>query len=629
MTSRASKPDTAADLKLRECLDTASSFVIVAGAGSGKTTSLVKALAHLAKKHGAGLRKRRQQVACITYTEVARDEIWHDVGEDPLFHVSTIHSFLWVLIRSFQKDIKLWVADRIAAKIAESQEKIDKPRTHAATKIKEQRNIVRYQRHLEALDSVAQFIYGTGSNYKKGILGHDDVIKMVPELLRAKPLLRALVAQGFPFVFVDESQDTLQEVVEVLKLVREEHRTRFCLGFFGDPMQKIYTTGLGAIPVDEGWVQIDKPENFRCPPNVLNVINKIRLEGDPLEQITGREHWESDGSAQFFILSNQGDRSARLERVVGWLAEHDPQWRGTAAGDGVKLLVIAHRMAANRLGFPDLYAAFNDNSPPSGLKQGFTDGTSWALTPFLSYLLPLLKAIEIGEGFEAMALLRRNSPAFIGVNAVERPSDLLGALKGSVAKLAPAFADGSAVTVGELLEQVLAGGLISLDGRWTEHLPVEGEAAPTEQAEEGDEDTEDGAEKERQVISAFLGCPARQLLGYERYVNDQSVFATQHGIKGAEFDHVLTILDDEEGSHNQYSYDKFFGLVPLSNKDLENINQGKDSVIERTRRLFYVSCSRATKNLAVVYFTSDVEAAKKVVEKRKYVPSNCIKTFEG
>jgi DNA helicase-2/ATP-dependent DNA helicase PcrA len=488
---------------------------------------------------------------------------------------------------------------------------------------------VRYQRHLEALDSVTQFSYGTGSDYKKGILGHDDVIKMVPELLRAKPLLRALVAQAFPFVFVDESQDTLQEVVEVLKLVRVEHRTRFCLGFFGDPMQKIYTTGIGAIPVEEGWVQIDKPENFRCPPNVLNVINKVRLEGDPLEQVTGREHWDSDGSAQFFILSNQGDRSAKLERVVGWLAEHDPQWRGTAASDGVKLLVIAHRMAANRLGFPDLYAAFNDNSPHSGLKQGFTDGTSWALTPFLSYLLPLSKAIEAGEGFVVMALLRRNSPSLIGAEAFRRPSDLLSALKGSVAKLAPAFADGSAVTVGELLREVVADGLISLDDRWTEHLAEGGVAPVTEQAEEGDDDTEDGAEKERQVISAFLGCRARQLLGYERYVNDQSVFATQHGIKGAEFDHVLTILDDEEGSHNQYSYDKFFGLVPLSKTDQENINQGKDSVIERTRRLFYVSCSRATKNLAVVYFTSDVRAAKKLVEERQYVPNDCIQTFEG
>jgi len=49
MTSRIGQPDTQADRALRQCLDQQplTSFVMVAGAGSGKTTSLVKALAHL------------------------------------------------------------------------------------------------------------------------------------------------------------------------------------------------------------------------------------------------------------------------------------------------------------------------------------------------------------------------------------------------------------------------------------------------------------------------------------------------------------------------------------------------------------------------------------------------------
>ena len=49
MTSRIGQPDTDADNELRDCLDQKplTSFVMVAGAGSGKTTSLVKALAHL------------------------------------------------------------------------------------------------------------------------------------------------------------------------------------------------------------------------------------------------------------------------------------------------------------------------------------------------------------------------------------------------------------------------------------------------------------------------------------------------------------------------------------------------------------------------------------------------------
>lgn len=54
MTSRAGKPDTPADIELRALLDADAStgFVMVSGAGSGKTTSIVKALDHLRKTRG-------------------------------------------------------------------------------------------------------------------------------------------------------------------------------------------------------------------------------------------------------------------------------------------------------------------------------------------------------------------------------------------------------------------------------------------------------------------------------------------------------------------------------------------------------------------------------------------------
>ena len=121
MTRRIDNPDTDADIELRGYLDAdiCPCFIMVAGAGSGKTTSLVKALDHIGKTCGTELRRRNQQVACITYTEIAVGEIWSDVGNNPLFHVSTIHSFLWALAKPFQKDISIWVRQRMEAKLAE------------------------------------------------------------------------------------------------------------------------------------------------------------------------------------------------------------------------------------------------------------------------------------------------------------------------------------------------------------------------------------------------------------------------------------------------------------------------------------------------------------------------------
>ena len=104
MTSRLGKPDTPADVELRERLSTDGTrhFIMIAGAGSGKTTSLIKALNHLKQSRGHQLQQQAQQIACITYTDVAVEEISGDVGHDPLFHVSTIHSFLWSIIKPFQ-----------------------------------------------------------------------------------------------------------------------------------------------------------------------------------------------------------------------------------------------------------------------------------------------------------------------------------------------------------------------------------------------------------------------------------------------------------------------------------------------------------------------------------------------
>lgn len=89
------------------------------------------------------------------------------------------------------------------------------------------------------------------------------------------------------------------------------------------------------------------------------------------------------------------------------------------------------------------------------------------------------------------------------------------------------------------------------------------------------------------------------------------VGATHQGVKGLEFDRVMAILDDEEANGFLFSYEKLFGAEPKSNTDLTNEENNKDTAISRTRRLFYVICSRARKSLAVVAYTKAPEALKK------------------
>ncbi len=630
MTRRADKPDTPADVELRNCLSAARKrcFVMVAGAGSGKTTSLIKALSSIIELHGPELLKRRQRVACITYTEIAAEEIWVDVGNHPLVHVSTIHSFMWMIIRPFQQDIRTWVAARIDEKLEELHTKAENfgPRVQQRTRDKNQRDIERYETERARIAEVKSFTYGTGSDYPRGVLGHDDIIRISTQLLAERRLFRSLLAQQFPFLFVDESQDTTEPVVLALKSVAAQMVGQFCLGFFGDPMQRIYVTGIGKIPFENDWVMITKPENFRCPASVLAVANAIRRDDDKLSQIRGRvrtaEAGEQPviGTARMFILPADNHRDERVATVRAWIAKanEDDIWNTGP----VKVLVIVHRMAARRLGFGRLYAALNDNAP-SAFKDGFIDATAWPIRPFHQFALRLADAMAHNHEFEAMTLLRKASP-LLDRNSMPKSgvSATLAKLRTASVELSSMLATGSQATTRQVLEHIRDHQLMTLDPRILSYLDI-GAAKPADdnaQNGEGEEDREMGA------MDRFLACPAVEFWGYCAYIAEQSPFSTQQGIKGAEFERVLVIADDDEGTHNQFSYDKYFGIKPLSDRDQSNLAEGKETQVERTRRLFYVCCTRAMTDLAVILFTADLAGAEQAVRSMDLFPADQIFT---
>ena len=59
-----------------------------------------------------------------------------------------------------------------------------------------------------------------------------------------------------------------------------------------------------------------------------------------------------------------------------------------------------------------------------------------------------------------------------------------------------------------------------------------------------------------------------------------------------------------------FSYGKLMGIKPKTKSDTDNEAAGKESTIDRTRRLFYVTCSRAEKSLAIVYYSDNPAGAR-------------------
>lgn len=280
-------------------------------------------------------------------------------------------------------------------------------------------------------------------------------------------------------------------------------------------------------------------------------------------------------------------------------------------------------MAAKRLGFANLYSAMNDKAP-SGFRDGFLDATSWPLRPIDRFVMPLARAIKNGNEFEAMNVLRRNSPLLEkerlqGANVAE----VLGTLRAAAQTLTEMVGEDSAATVRDVLTLLRDQSIIDLEPRLLAYLD-DNPAPPVADGDEGEE--EDDTSTEVASMASYLVCPAREFWGYRDYLAQQSPFSTQQGIKGAEFERVLVILDDDEGSFFLFSYDKLFGVKKPSARDVENATAGQDTPIERTRRLFYVCCTRALTDLAVVYFSPDAARAAQKVRETGYFAEDAIFT---
>lgn len=606
MSRRTNSPDTDADKEIHACIlsDPPTSFVVTAGAGSGKTTSLIKAMDRVLAKYGTTMLMKKQKVACITYTEVAANEIREDVNADALVQVSTIHSFYWTIASSFQADIKVWLRDELRHRldVLVEEAKNFSARVRQNTRDNNKRDQERHTKHLEAIEKVTTFRYGMGGDYPKGILGHEDILLLTGHLLKTKVLFRRLVALNYPFVFIDESQDTFKEVIESFKMVEAQMRGKFCLGFFGDPMQKIYLRGSGQIQLEDGWKAITKPENFRCAQNILHVANAIRAQGDGLKQERGL-HEELDGepvpiqgSARIFVLPNTMNRNEGLAQVRSWNAEADKDGRWLAPELAVKILVIVHRIAAKRLGWDGIFAALSERAPES-IKQGLLDGKGWPVQPFLNFVLPLVAAMQDGNEFEAMNILRAQCPRLAASNlAGKNASVLLREVRSAKIELVRMMEAGDS-SVRDVATHLKASGLLSLDERLERVLDL--------QRGPGDGDATEGGLPSDLPVLKFLDCPARELVPYGKYVSEGSPYATQHGVKGAQFDRVLVVVDEEENDYRLYDYEKVLGDAQASAADRDAFAKGEDNTWSRTLRLLYVCCTRAKRGLALAFFVAD------------------------
>lgn len=552
MAEKAENPADAAGRVALErmfaCLDEGRSFRLEAGAGAGKTYSLDMALRRIIDRRGSELLRRSQQVGCITYTNVAKDEISSRIQAHPAVRPETIHGFCWSILQDFQSTLRALVpALEGWAERLEPVGGIGVRRVHY------------------------ELGYPSVGDHQV-TLHHDDVLVLMIQAL-GNPKFRSVLTARYPILLIDEYQDTDAGFINAIKewFLNTGHGPQ--LGLFGDHWQKIYGEGCGLVE-HAALEVIDKNANFRSTAPIVQVLNRMRpalpqmvrdpaMPGEarvfhtnlwPGERRTGQGgHWT-------------GDTTPEAAKAYFAHIKHRLATEGWDLAVGkTKILMLSHSVLAREQGYssiPPIYGKFND----PWLKKD---------DPHIKFLADQLE--PACAAFEAKSYGEMFGCFGTGTPKIHRHADKVAWAEAMTALIALRTSG----TIGEVVDFIA--------GQPHMRLPE-----PVQEAERRLADAGPVPVESRRVtqLRKLRAVPYTELIALDRFIDGHTPFATKHGVKGAEFENVLVIVGR---GWNKYD----FGQM------LEWIEPGppadKSEFFESNRNLFYVACSRPKVRLALLF----------------------------
>lgn len=609
------------------------SFFLFAGAGSGKTRTLVEVLRRITGvvSHEDGgklayrLRLYGRSVRVVTYTKNAAAVISGRLGVNDLVAVSTIHSFCWELISGFDEDIR-------AALIAIKTAKLEVKRAEAAKKARgisstDLSKFAEVEVEIEALKGVPKFIYHPDKDtYGDGSLQHDQVLDAAAWLLLHRPTLRTILQDRHPIILIDESQDTMKSVLDALMSHAALTGSGLTLGLLGDHRQRIYMDGHSDLPglVPDGWAKPELKMNHRSQQRIVELINKIwsaKLDGRKQSTSGVEQHHRTEktgGTVRLFVgcTSLSTSEKHQKEALVAsqmYQATHHEAWMRP---NGYQSLALEHKLVAARGNFLNVYTAMTLIDPNAAAPSGRGENAGPSVARLLIHDLAELAACVTADGtiseFEATEVLRRagcldHLPADVDLR-IARTEEMHAAVVNLVAE-----SRREGVTVEEVIAPIIDAQIFKVDARLLQQFKDE---TPPPPAPIPRKEVETDEARRRRGWCALFKAPWAELERYRRYLTGNTELATHQVVKGSEFMHVMVVMDDEQSGGNQISYDKLFGACKLSERDRENVMAGKETTIDRSMRLLYVTCSRARETLALVLWSENPAEALKFARER-------------
>lgn len=660
-------------------------FVLQGGAGSGKTEALKQVVQSVTQG------KKVKKIACITHTNKAADEIAKRITGN--LEISTIHSFLGGLIRPYKVNIKKVLpeiftlphferfGDNETGDTEKEKKKTEHDRFKKAheklesrrlTVLKEKTEkvtgkrdydktpntyITKHNKSIEGLNCEIRRILSAITtnkisynetpfdNFDDTSYGHDGLIQVTCLLFDKYTILGKVLSDRYDCVFIDEFQDTNSEVIRIL--IETSSNTKLTVGLFGDSEQAIYEDGIGNVQhyIETNKINlVEKTDNYRCSPQVIEVANKFRCDG--LQQkialktsadalLDTMENRQGSAKLYFALAPTKVDTGDKIgdnrrhkeayeklrDKLVTIVETKYPTFTQ---------LKLTNKSIALNAGFGGLWDIFDVRFRDT--RDSMKKTLNRLQLGQLYDLIELFNALP-GDRSAYNKLIAINKKAGFTINTVadkanleEKLSNLtnkdLGlyetiefALKNRIISISDshrAFIHNRDTNLTEFQndESLAEFKLLVNNGHNTkvrikkELATHKGRLLTVQKIEDEFEELEYKLKKWNFLSRLFSkNLNISELLAYFNYERNESNFATMHKTKGTGIENVIVVCD-EYGWIQEYNFSScFLDESPKTSKEI------------RSRKLLYVACSRTKKNLVCIRLASnlaEVERLKKI-----------------
>ena len=630
--------------KINDCLDNFESFCFDAGAGAGKTYALQKSIEHILKMEGENLKLRNQKILCITYTNAAKDEILSRLGKNSAILVSTIHEFLWEFISIQQELLTIEHRNKIIDELDTIDHKINENSLSNSVNLVDFQNMINddkfmkifyntpsspakdfkekiigynknFKSYLSNVNKFSSLVKDINKKYKLEIslkkiedkeskkiiynpvqnrdklenyvISHDTLLLYCKNIITNQDILKRLFSDRYPYILIDEYQDTDEKVVAIIDSIREysNSRKKLVVGFFGDSLQNIYGSGIGVLPNKEKYKSIEKVFNRRSSKQIVELIEKIR--NDDFGQQSIYTDFDN-GSYNFYISGDDFNIDTFLQenhlinKTACLLMKNDDISK--ARGFDEILSVLKK--------FPRFSGANFDNVSNEFLQKNLQH-MGWFLREILTFIDFIQRAGDDNSTVREIvqfAIPYKSTLTFAEMKQfINSLRDLnLSTLKidkciDEIANIQEPISGNDILKKIFLIDDTTENILLNIKNRAYDYFYYS-------------QDSEE-SEREMTVVDEFFNLDISQFIKWYNYIfddlkNEGISYYTLHGSKGLEFDNVVVVLQDKfakKENYCKYFFEKY------------NTSIDSDSQFQEVRNLLYVAFSRAKKNLYVIY----------------------------